>query len=119
MRDGTAGREREDALSEVVGFVLLIAVVIAAFSIYITYSIPSQGRSNEISHMDEVKDEFVALKIGVDSLWTNGQTGTLISTTIKPGTPGATTTGSNGFLPIMQPVASSGTVAINQRTSSF
>jgi len=116
MRDDTTGWEREDALSEVVGFVLLIAVIIAAFSIYMTYSIPVQGRDNEISHMDEVKDEFVAYKIGVDSLWTNGQTDNSISTTIKPGTSGATMQGSNGLLPVIQPVASSGTVAINQRT---
>ena len=116
MRDGTAGRGREYALSEVVGFVLLIAVIISAFSLYLIYSVPAQGRDNEIRHMDEVKDEFVAYKLGVDLLWTNDQTDNTISTTIKPGTSGATMSGSSGFLPIVQPIASSGTVAINRRT---
>jgi len=111
-----ACRQDEEGLSEVVGFVLLIAVVIAAFSIYLIYGIPVQGRDNEIRHMSEVKDEFIGYKIGVDSLWTNAQTDTILSTTITMGTAGATSLGNSGFLPIMQPVASGGTVAINQRT---
>jgi hypothetical protein len=108
----------EHALSEVIGFILIIVIIITAFSLYLTYAVPAQGRENEIRHMDEVKDELVGYKIGVDSLWTNKQTESLMSTTIKMGTAGATTQGSNGFLPIIQPVGSSGTVAINQRTLS-
>jgi hypothetical protein len=108
----------EHALSEVIGFILIIVIIITAFSLYLTYAVPAQGRENEIKHMDEIKDELVGYKIGVDSLWTNRQTESLMSTTIKMGTAGATTQGSNGFLPIIQPVGSSGTVAINQRTTS-
>lgn len=77
-----------------------------------------RGRENKIKHIDEVKDEFIGYKIGIDALWTNGQTESLMSTTINMGTAGATTQGNYGFLPIVQPIGSSGTVAINQRTPS-
>jgi hypothetical protein len=110
--------DNEHALSEVIGFILIIVVIITAFSLYLTYAVPAQGRENEIRHMDDVKDELVGYKIGVDALWTNGQIESLMSTTIHLGTAGATTQGTGGILPIVQPIGSSGTVAINQRTSS-
>ena len=110
--------DNEHALSEVIGFILLIVVIITAFSLYLTYAVPAQGRENEIKHMDDVKDELVGYKIGVDALWTNGQVESLMSTTIHMGTAGGTTQGSGGILPIVQPIGSSGTVAINQRTPS-
>jgi len=110
--------DNEHALSEVIGFILIIVVIITAFSLYLTYAVPAQGRENEIKHMDDVKDELVGYKIGVDALWTNGQVESLMSTTIHMGTTGGTTQGSGGILPIVQPIGSSGTVAINQRTSS-
>jgi hypothetical protein len=109
----------EHALSEVIGFILIIVVIITAFSLYITYAVPAQGRENEIKHMDDVKDELVGYKIGVDALWTNGQLESLMSTTIHMGTPGATTQGTGGILPIVQPIGSSGTVAINQRPDEW
>ena len=107
----------DHALSEVIGFILLLVVIITAFSLYLTYAVPAQGRENEIKHMGEVNDELTGYKIGVDALWTNGKVESLMSTTIHMGTPGATQ-GGGGFLPIVQPIGSSGTVAINQRTPS-
>ena len=53
----------EDALSEVIGFILIIVIIITAFSLYLTYAVPAQGRDNEIQHMGEVKDELVGYKI--------------------------------------------------------
>jgi hypothetical protein len=106
----------EDALSEVIGFILIIAVLITAFSIWLTYGIPVQGRDNEISHMNDVQDAFTSYKIGVDSLWVNGQTNTVQSNTINMGAAGQTSQGNNGFLPILEPVGSSGMIVINNRT---
>jgi len=106
----------EHALSEVIGFILIIVIIITAFSLYLTYAVPAQGRDNEIKHMDEVKDEFTTYKTGIDALWTNGQIDTIMSSTIRMGTAGATTQGSNGFLPIVQPVASGGTITINNQS---
>ena len=109
-------RHREDGLSEVIGFILLLVVIITAFSIYLTYAVPAQGRENEILHMNEIRDQFVTYKIGVDALWTNNQVGTAMSTTLNLGTAGTATQG-GGFsiIPVMNPIPSSGTLALNQR----
>jgi hypothetical protein len=110
-------RKRETGLSEVIGFVLILGVLVLVFSLYLTYGIPAQGREKEILHMNEVKDQFIGYKVGVDSLWTNHQPETAMSTTFYLGTSGQTTQGSNSLIPIMQPVGSSGTMVINQRTT--
>ncbi|HVP97140.1 hypothetical protein [Methanoregula sp.] len=118
MRCGSAGSGREQALSEVIGFVLIIGIVMAAFSLYLVYGVPLQGRENEINHMNDVQDQFIAYKINVDSLWTNHQTGLAISTSFPLGTAGQTAQGSTSIIPILQPVGSSGSLAINQRTTT-
>ncbi|MGA2161752.1 MAG: hypothetical protein ABSG28_06105 [Methanoregula sp.] len=118
MRGGTAGSNRERALSEVIGFVLILGIVMAAFSLYLVYGVPVQGRENEINHMNDIKDQFVAYKIGVDSLWTNQQTGLAMSTSFPLGTAGQTAQGSTSVIPVLQPIGSSGTLGINQRTTT-
>ena len=105
-------RNNETGLSEVIGFILLIFLIIAAFSVYLVYSIPAQGRDNEIKHMDTVKDEFTGYKVAVDSLWTNNLTNSATSTSFQLGTQGQTTQGNTGILPMLQPVASGGTISI-------
>ena len=109
-------RSREDALSEVVGFVLILGVLVLVFSLYLTYGIPAQGRENEILHMNEVKDQFVTYKIGMDSLFTNDKIGTTLGNSFTLGTGGGYTQGMMSIIPIMSPVGSSGVIAINQRT---
>jgi len=115
---GFAVSRDERALSEVVGFVLILGIITAAFSLYLVYGVPAQGRENEILHMNDIKDQFVSYKIGVDSLWTNQQKNIAISTSFPLGTSGQTAQGSNSIIPILQPVASSGTLGINQRTAT-
>jgi hypothetical protein len=105
----------EHALSEVIGFILILVVVITAFSIYLTYAVPAQGREKEILHMNEIRDQFVMYKIGVDALWTNSQVSTAMSTTFNLGTQGGTTQGSYSIIPIMSPVPSTGTLSLNNR----
>jgi hypothetical protein len=90
----------------------------AAFSLYLVYGVPVQGRENEITHMSDINDQFVSYKIGVDSLWTNQQTGLAMSTSFPLGTAGQTAQGSTSIIPVLQPVGSSGVLAINQRTAT-
>jgi hypothetical protein len=90
----------------------------AAFSLYLVYGVPVQGRENEINHMSAINDQFVSYKIGVDSLWTNQQTGLAMSTSFPLGTAGQTAQGSTSIIPVLQPVGSSGVLAINQRTTT-
>jgi hypothetical protein len=109
----------EHALSEVIGFVLLLVVIITAFSIYLVYAVPAQGRENEILHMNEIRDQFTSYKIGVDALWTNRQLNSAMSTTFNIGSGGASTQGVFSFVPVMNPVPSSGTLSMNQRNETL
>ena len=109
----------ERALSEVIGFILILVVVITAFSIYLIYAVPAQGREEEILHMNEIRDQFTVYKVGVDALWTNNQLNSAMSTTFNLGTQSGATQGSFSFIPIMNPVPSSGTLSINQRNETL
>ncbi|MDN7013383.1 hypothetical protein FGW20_10095 [Methanoculleus sp. FWC-SCC3] len=71
-------RARDDGLSEVVGFVLILALIIVALSLYQVYGVPAAGRENEIAHMNQVKDRFVDYKSALDSLWVNERNGVLL-----------------------------------------
>jgi hypothetical protein len=105
-------RARDDALSEVVGFVLLLALIVVALSLYQVYGVPAAGRENEIAHMNQVKDQFVDYKIALDSLWLNKRNGILLSTAFDLGTGAPATAGSAFALPILTPAGSGGTVSV-------
>ena len=107
-------RTRENGLSEVVGFVLILGVLVLVFSLYLTYGIPAQGRENEILHMNEVKDQFVSYKLSLDSLLDNNKIGSA-SNSFYPGNRWGYTQGMMSFVPVLSPVSSTGVIAINQR----
>jgi len=102
---------RDDGLSEVVGFVLLLALIVVALSLYQVYGVPAAGREAEIAHMNQVKDRFVDYKIALDSLWLNNRNGVLLSTAFDLGTGAGATGGSAFALPILTPAGSGGTVS--------
>ena len=105
-------RPRDEALSEVVGFVLILGVIVVALSLYQAYGVPAAGRENEIAHMNQVKNRFVDYKIALDSLWVNEKQGVLLSMAFDLGT-GAPATGGRAFsLPILTPAGSGGTVRV-------
>jgi hypothetical protein len=106
---------RENGLSEVIGFVLILGVLVLVFSLYLTYGIPAQGRENEILHMNDVKDQFVSYKLSLDSLLNNNKVGSSTSNSFTLGTGGGYTQGMMSIVPVMSPVSSTGVVAINQR----
>jgi hypothetical protein len=117
MKAGFGGRGGESGLSEVVGFVLIIALLMTGFSLYLTYGVPAQGRENEILHMNTVKDQFINYKIGLDSLANNNKVGTPVSNSFTLGSEEAYTQGVMGIIPIMKPVSSGGVFSINRRTT--
>lgn len=103
---------KEDALSEVIGFILIIAVITIIASLYMVYVVPAQGREAEIEHMNYVKDQFVDFKIRMDSLWLNNEPNVTVSQNIEMGTLGKKTEGNLVVIPIMQPVGSDGEIAV-------
>ncbi|MDD1718535.1 MAG: hypothetical protein LUQ25_00615 [Methanoregulaceae archaeon] len=105
----------DEGLSEVIGFILIVAVITIVASLYLTYVVPSQGREMEIAQMDSVRDQFTDFKISADSLIINNETGITLSKSINLGTRSGATQGSFLNLPLMQPVPSGGTLVINGR----
>jgi len=118
MGTPTSRQRKDTALSEVIGFVLILGLIAVVASLYLTYGVPAQGRENEISHMNEIKDQFVAYKLSLDSLFTNNQVDMTMSDSFALGTPGGYTQGMMSVIPIMNPVGSGGVIAINQRTKT-
>jgi len=116
---------RDDGLSEVVGFVLLLGVIVVALSLYQVYAVPAAGREDEIAHMNAVKDRFVDYKIALDSLWLNSLNttrsaeGTTLSTSFDLGTMGGSTQGGGAVIPIFAPIASGGTVSVNEHMDTL
>ncbi|MEA2034876.1 MAG: hypothetical protein U9N40_05245 [Euryarchaeota archaeon] len=101
----------ENGLAEVVGLVLIIALIVIILSLYATYVVPDQGRDGEILHMNSIKDRFIEYKISLDSLWNNEKKGMFISTNFGLGTGGGNTaTGS--LIPILKPISSSGQLSV-------
>jgi hypothetical protein len=110
-----ASEWQETALSEVIGFILILAIITAAASLYIVYVVPAQGREAEIRHMEYISGEFTGYKIGIDSLWINNREDVTLSRTFDLGTLGATTQGTFLNLPLFQPYGSGGTMVVNGR----
>ncbi|QYZ79719.1 hypothetical protein E2N92_09920 [Methanofollis formosanus] len=102
----------DEGLSEVVGFVLLLGVLVLALSVYQLYAVPAAGRENEIAHMNQVKDRFTDYKIALDSLWVNHLNGVTLSTAFDLGSGTAATEGGGIALPVLAPVGSSGAVEV-------
>lgn len=75
----------EGGISEVVGFVFILAVVVGGLSLYLIYGVPVLGREAEISHMDDVRGWFVDYKTGIDQLWLNSPAVPNNSTPYVPG----------------------------------
>ncbi|NMB77561.1 MAG: hypothetical protein GYA23_00510 [Methanomicrobiales archaeon] len=119
MKAGISGRSGDLALSEVVGFVLLLGVIVAAMALWMMYVVPAEGREDEIAQMNAVKDRFTDYKITLDSLWINSNdpsvptmSGVMVSTSFNLGTPGGSTSAGGLFLPLMKPVASPATLTL-------
>lgn len=112
-----SGRDRrqDDALSEVVGFVLILAVLMIALSLYMTYTVPAIGREKEIAHMNYIKQQMTDIKVAVDSLWINDKTGFPLYWSIDLGTQGGTSQGGFLSVPLLNPIGSAGTLEVNGR----
>jgi hypothetical protein len=106
---------RDDAISEVIGFVLIIALIAIIASLYLTYVVPATGRDLEIAHMDIVQNQFLDYKSTVDSLWINNQYNTQVSSPFTLGTNPGSSQGSFVNMPLFQPVTSGGTMVVNGR----
>ncbi|HVP94563.1 MAG TPA: hypothetical protein VMS89_05250 [Methanoregulaceae archaeon] len=104
--------QSDGAVSEIIGFILILAIIAIVASLYLTYVVPSQGRDLEITHMALIQNEFLDYTTSVDSLWINEQNVTIINPFILGTNPGISQ-GSFLNLPLFQPLPSSGTMSVN------
>ncbi len=111
------------ALSEVIAFIMLLALFVAALSLYMVYVVPNNGREAEISQMNRINEQFTDYKFTLDNLRTSVQINNLspvmTSTSFNLGTGGGNTQASGFFLYMLQPVSSTATLAINTTGDTF
>ena len=115
---------RDDvALSEVIGFVMILALFVAALSLYMVYVVPINGRDNEIAQMNRINEQFTDYKLTLDNIRTSVQSNNLspvmTSTSLNLGTEGGNTQTGGFFLFMLQPVSSSATLSVKTTGDTF
>jgi len=124
MAEFTRSRNPNTAeLSEVIGFILLLALVVSAMSIWMMYVLPINGREGEITQMNNMRDQFTDYKFTLYSLRTaqtiDNLSSITTSTPLNLGTGGGNTQGGGIFLPLLRPIASSATVSVRDTGDTF
>ena len=111
------------ALSEVIGFVMLLALVVVALSLYMVYVVPISGREDEIAQMNRINEQFTDYKFTLDNIRTSVQVNNLspvmTSTSFNLGTGGGNTQAGGFFLYMLKPASSSATLSINITGDTF
>jgi hypothetical protein len=111
------GRSRGEGISEVIGFLLILAVIIASISLYLLYVMPAMGRENEIARMNGVKEAFTEYKLNIDTLWTSRQCTSDFGPALSIGS--GESAGVLSYFPFFSPPKASGVLALNQRPENI
>jgi len=104
---------RDNALSEVIGMILILAIIVMVMSVYITYTVPEKGKQGEIAHMREVRVSFLELSYLIHSLFANGKTGVSVSIPIT-----LHSSPESAIIPLFTPVSSQGFIAITNESET-
>jgi hypothetical protein len=108
---------RGEGISESVGFILILAVIIMTISIYLLYLMPAMGRENEIAQMSAVKERFTEYKLNIDTLWTSRQCTSDFGPALSLGS--GDTTGILSYFPFFSPPKAAAILALNQRAENI
>ncbi|MDO5846425.1 MAG: hypothetical protein Q4Q04_05840 [Methanocorpusculum sp.] len=65
----------DDAVSEIIAFLLIFAIVVLAAALLVLINLPAQGTAAEAEHDNLVMDQIADLKNSIDLLWTTNSTG--------------------------------------------
>jgi|GEM_PF-1830163 len=109
------GVKREQALSEVIGFLMIVALLTIVFSMYLLYVVPIQGRDAEISHMKYITQEFIGLKADIDGLIINNKINLPIARSFELGTLSSVGSGALSILPMSSYIEATGTLMVNEQ----
>ncbi|MDX8549808.1 hypothetical protein KHC33_03280 [Methanospirillum sp. J.3.6.1-F.2.7.3] len=107
--------KREQALSEVIGFLMIVSLLAILFSMYLLYVVPIQGRDAEISHMKYITQEFIGLKADIDGLIINDKINLPIARSFELGTLSSVGSGSLSVMPMSSYIEASGTLMVNEQ----
>lgn len=109
------GRTREQGLSEVIGFLMIVSLLTILFSMYLLYVVPIQGRDAEISHMKYITQEFIGLKADLDGLIINDKVNMPIARSFELGTLSSVGSGSLSILPLSSFIEATGLLMVNEQ----
>jgi len=104
----------DDGVAEVIGFILIIALIVAVAAVWILVYIPAQGNAVETEHARLVTEEIADIKYGIDLLWTTEQTGINVSRVLSPSPVEGTEI--SGLLFLSPPVGT-GTITVSNGTA--
>jgi len=106
--------KRDSALSEVIGMILIIAILVAVMTVYTVYIVPENGKAAEINHMREIRASFLELSYLIDSLVANEKTGETATIPIRLRSDPAP-----GMIPLFTPQSSSSSLVIEPNAGTF
>jgi hypothetical protein len=109
------GKDKEPGLSEVIGFLMIVALLAILFSMYLLYVVPIQGRDAEISHMKYITQEFIGLKADIDGLIINNKINMPIARSFELGTLSSVGSGALSILPLSSFIEATGTLMVNEQ----
>ena len=66
----------DDAVSNVVVMMLILSVIVIAFSVFVGIYLPQMKETSEMMHSEEVKSAFLKFSSDMDSVYSRGQAGT-------------------------------------------
>lgn len=104
----------DDGVAEVIGFILIIALIVAVAAVWILVYIPSEGNAVETEHARLVTEELADIKYGIDLLWTTEQTDINVSRVLSPSPVEGTAL--SGLLFLSPPVGT-GTITVSNGTA--
>jgi hypothetical protein len=113
------GRTKEQGLSEVIGFLMIVALLGTLFSMYLIYVVPIQGKDAEISHMKYITQQFIDIKSDIDSLIINDRINIPIARSFELGTLSSSGQGSLSIIPIQSFLEAAGTLVVNEQMDNF
>lgn len=69
--------KRDAGVSEVISFVMILSMLIIAFSLWALYAVPAGGEQMEEIHTVSIQMQFAEFKSGVENVWIANSTGVM------------------------------------------
>lgn len=69
--------KRDAGVSEVISFVMILSMLIIAFSLWVLYAVPAGGEQMEEIHTVSIQMQFAEFKSGVENVWIANSTGVM------------------------------------------